>query len=63
MKLLLDTMVHKAEDLVFLRAWIQPGKIKTVVDRRYPLEQTAKAHRYIETGMKKGNMINTVTHT
>jgi len=46
----------KQADLVFLQELIDAGKLRTVIGRRYPLDEIAEAHRYADTGHKIGNV-------
>lgn len=55
-----STEGEQKDDLVYLGELVEAGSVKPVIDRRYPLERIADAHRYIDTGHKRGNVVITV---
>jgi NADPH:quinone reductase-like Zn-dependent oxidoreductase len=58
-KVIAGPAVGRAEDLRLLAKLAQAGTFKPVIDRRYPFEQIADAHRYVDTGRKRGNVVLT----
>ena len=55
------SMKVDADDLQYVKDQIEAGKLKTVIDRTYALDEIVEAHRYVDTGHKRGNVVITVT--
>jgi NADPH:quinone reductase-like Zn-dependent oxidoreductase len=53
---------ESSENLEFIKRLVEEGRIKSLIDRCFPLEKTAEAHRYVEKGDKKANVVITLEH-
>ena len=61
-KLIISSSKQNKEDLNILKGLIDSGELRSIIDRSFPLDQVAEAHRFVESGLKKGNVAISIGH-
>ncbi len=61
-KMMFPLPKHSKKEIIFFREIIESGQYRTVIDRKYPLDEISEAYRYVETGQKTGSVVITIEH-
>ncbi|MDX2078799.1 MAG: NAD(P)-dependent alcohol dehydrogenase [bacterium] len=61
-KVMAGSSSESQDGLIFIKGLVEAGKFRPMIDRCYPLEQIVEAHRYVDSGRKRGNVVISVSH-